>query len=70
MVSVSATLAHVLRQGMAVFLRPGHHQLEDSHTVVGWAKAQPGNIVIEDTCGKRTVINQEETVYLPKDVIL
>ena len=70
MVNVKAVFAGVLRQGHALFLKPGPQKLEDSHTVIGWAKTQPGNVVIEDANGKRTVINQEETVYLPDSVLL
>ncbi len=70
MVNVTSTLASVLRQGMALFLQPGRHKLEDSHKVVGWSKTQPGNIVIEDVQGKRTVIWHEDQVYIPTNILL
>lgn len=70
MTSVTACVAAVLRQGHALFLRPGPQRLEASHTVIGWAKDHPGNLVIADPQGRRSVIFQDSQVYVPTDVLL
>lgn len=70
MVNVKAAFAGILRQGHALFLKPGPQKLEESHTVIGWATTHPGNLVIADPSGKRSVLHQEDLVYIPKDVLL